>query len=138
MARTATGLSKSLTTYINCPDNVEYRVRAENEIGEAMLETLLALGYTCNRERPWIRQMKKSLLRGQVPDAATSDAIPSLDAIETRSQTATIVFSVLIQISCSPLIAMYDASHSAYHKAVRPMWSPDHHPSTDIAVTTNI
>ena len=133
MVRATTALSKPLTTYINCRDSVEHRVRAENEI-----ETISDLDHTRNGERFWIRQMKKSLLRGQLPDAVTSDTVPSPDAIQTRSQTMMMVFSGLIQLACCPVIILYDPSHSAYHKVVSPMWTPDGHPSTDIAVITNI
>ena len=85
-----------------------------------------------NRERPWIQQMKKSRLWEHVPDTMRSP-----DAIQTSIQTVTMAVYVLVQLACCPVILMYDPSHSASNKVVRPVWSPDHHSSTDIAVTTH-
>ena len=68
-----------------------------------------------------------SLSWGRGPDVTTPDAI------QTWSDIATMAFYLLVQVTSSSIIIVYDPSHSlARHTPqVSPMWNPDYHASTD-------
>lgn len=68
---------------------------------------------------------------GRDPKVAKSDG----DAVRTFKMA----FSVLIQMGVSPLIMLYDPSHSAARQKpqVRLTWNPDHYAFSDMIVTTH-
>lgn len=89
---------------------------------------------------PWaIPQRHHPFLSDQPFLRGRDRKVASGNAVRTWSEKVEMAFSVLIQIGASPLIMLYDPSHSAARQKpqVRLTWNPDHYAFSDMIVTTH-
>lgn len=99
----------------------------------------------CNCDQKWpiepwaIPQRHQPFLSDQPFVSGRDPKVASGSAVLTWAEEVEMAFSVLIQIGASPLIMLYDPSHSAARQKpqVRLTWDPVHYAFPDMIVTTH-